>query len=1199
MNRSDQLKYCTTCLNKKFNPLKGLVCGLTEEIADFDPKCNDYKPDGSPASQKLLQPVRIITYNPVTKPAVRKKFEKITIKDIIQIISIVIPVVLLLRLNNYIYSYSNSFWGDLNFIFTIVASSILLLLLREKKIINYSWQNTALYIVIFTFLIPIFNLIYLSVSSTNEFYESSDYVQISLLVWILSLVFAVFSIAISLPLSLLMEDNGRNIRLNPLISLALLIFLWIIENDIFITEGYKKWDSNSQIEWQDFRGNPNYLSEAHAAISSYFKYRFPEENADSLRVETIMLTHRSWTKASNNESERVLRHEQYHFHISEVYARIFRKELASIPKEKLTREKIEELYRQYLAKLNAKQNLYDRETNHSLNIENQKDWEYDIDSMLNVYTLYSVPLVYYSLPEKLEGNYFKSINLNAYYRIVGETPIDSALARKTTHYRLLYEDNRLVRVEYHPINTLYYSERYFNTPAISIKYENDDTEQWEFCDHNGSPFKNNDSIFSMRILRESSKLIITHFDDNGKNCEDVNGVAKTERELDYNGRIRIARFYNLSGKQIRNKEGFYIKVFKYNDKGQFTDQSFFNEYTQPEMVNGAARISYKYDQAGHISEISSYDPYGRICPYDEQIAISSYQYDLMGNIISQWHRKPNYNTYVDENGIAFSYFVYDEFSNLTEESHYGLNKNLIITDNITGKIRKKYDSKGRVIMVESFDAYENYLNDNNETCRTEIFYNECDQIVREKRYTADTTGTVIPAYNVFYTYDRNKNVNQKHFYNSLLKPVQDKSGFHKICMKHDNKGNLIQTDYYGSQTQLKPIFCKVTTIRYKYDERSNVTEKTYFNKNHQPSLNENKVAGERYKYDISNNIIEIEYLNAEMATSDCADGYAFINFVWDVKGNLISETHLDKTKKITENRSGIAINKYEYDNFNNLIFWGCCDKNNMLTGKFRNGVAYIKYFYNEDNKIMNISHYNAENNLQLTDEGYATEIIDYDFSGNIIRKSYYNEFEQLTNKKNGIAVFEYQYDINNNLIAEMYLNDKFELTEDSSGNAINNWVYDRNGNVTETYSYGKNPANIEKINRGPFSGKQMQNYRNQEYSISRNNNSQSVITYHPNGRIKSKVAYSNGKPEGIYTEWYPDGEVESTIEYHNGQRNGVTTEYFKNGNKSMEMIYINNTVVHKSEKTWYENGVLRSEYKDNLFITYDKRGNIIETHPAK
>ncbi|MFD0989910.1 hypothetical protein ACFQ1R_07370 [Mariniflexile jejuense] len=45
MTREQHLSYCKICLNRKMDIKKGLVCNLTNEIADFEETCENFKED--------------------------------------------------------------------------------------------------------------------------------------------------------------------------------------------------------------------------------------------------------------------------------------------------------------------------------------------------------------------------------------------------------------------------------------------------------------------------------------------------------------------------------------------------------------------------------------------------------------------------------------------------------------------------------------------------------------------------------------------------------------------------------------------------------------------------------------------------------------------------------------------------------------------------------------------------------------------------------------------------------------------------------------------------------------------------------------------------------------------------------------------------------------------------------------------------
>lgn len=47
MTRQEHLAFCSVCTNRSFNPKFGIVCGLTKEVANFDPTCADFKEDAA------------------------------------------------------------------------------------------------------------------------------------------------------------------------------------------------------------------------------------------------------------------------------------------------------------------------------------------------------------------------------------------------------------------------------------------------------------------------------------------------------------------------------------------------------------------------------------------------------------------------------------------------------------------------------------------------------------------------------------------------------------------------------------------------------------------------------------------------------------------------------------------------------------------------------------------------------------------------------------------------------------------------------------------------------------------------------------------------------------------------------------------------------------------------------------------------
>ncbi len=147
-----------------------------------------------------------------------------------------------------------------------------------------------------------------------------------------------------------------------------------------------KWDADRPLKWSDFKGTPDPNSEYGALTYSGFRYSYqyksgPEGTEVLFDVETFFDKNSSWVR---KETDALLRHEQIHFDITELHARRLRKALRAYKVK--GSETFEEDIKEIAAKVNRErdemQNLYDSETNHSLNTEEQRKWEGKVAKLL-------------------------------------------------------------------------------------------------------------------------------------------------------------------------------------------------------------------------------------------------------------------------------------------------------------------------------------------------------------------------------------------------------------------------------------------------------------------------------------------------------------------------------------------------------------------------------------------------------------------------------------------------------------------------------------------------------------------------------------------------------------------------------------------------------------------------------------------------
>ena len=145
-----------------------------------------------------------------------------------------------------------------------------------------------------------------------------------------------------------------------------------------------KWDKNYKLKWEDFKGKIDRSDETIGAMcSSYLKIKnlgWKKSNGYFL-IWAVFDMSDSWSKLKKNKD--ALKHEQGHFDITEIYARLLRKKLNNkrFKKNKLSRE-IEFIFDEFEKEKNDYQDLYDKETDHSRNTEKQAEWYLKIEKQL-------------------------------------------------------------------------------------------------------------------------------------------------------------------------------------------------------------------------------------------------------------------------------------------------------------------------------------------------------------------------------------------------------------------------------------------------------------------------------------------------------------------------------------------------------------------------------------------------------------------------------------------------------------------------------------------------------------------------------------------------------------------------------------------------------------------------------------------------
>jgi len=142
-------------------------------------------------------------------------------------------------------------------------------------------------------------------------------------------------------------------------------------------EDYIEWDAERPLTWADFKGIPAKDSPNAALTSSGILADFSFGSKGlSFKIKCRFNKNRSWVKI---KTDVILKHEQGHFDITEIFARKFNKALLEYSyNDKTVQNDLQKIYQDILNEHQQWQILYDKETNHSINLEMQRNWEVKI-----------------------------------------------------------------------------------------------------------------------------------------------------------------------------------------------------------------------------------------------------------------------------------------------------------------------------------------------------------------------------------------------------------------------------------------------------------------------------------------------------------------------------------------------------------------------------------------------------------------------------------------------------------------------------------------------------------------------------------------------------------------------------------------------------------------------------------------------------
>lgn len=130
------------------------------------------------------------------------------------------------------------------------------------------------------------------------------------------------------------------------------------------------------LEWSDFQGIPSNPTLSASSAIEIMLVRQRSAHTTHYLVKVVFHKEQSWTITKNPY---ILKHEQTHFNLAEVYARILRYRIHNLSDYK----EICKIYDQTMEEWSKADDMYDVRTGNSQNKEEQEKWDKDILTQLS------------------------------------------------------------------------------------------------------------------------------------------------------------------------------------------------------------------------------------------------------------------------------------------------------------------------------------------------------------------------------------------------------------------------------------------------------------------------------------------------------------------------------------------------------------------------------------------------------------------------------------------------------------------------------------------------------------------------------------------------------------------------------------------------------------------------------------------------
>ncbi|MHA7057132.1 hypothetical protein ACWGOQ_0007935 [Aquimarina sp. M1] len=774
-----------------------------------------------------------------------------------------------------------------------------------------------------------------------------------------------------------------------------------------------KW-SDRPVNWLDFQQVDQIDDEFDATIFSNI-YCPNSIDYDTPLVYAFMDPNQSKRLKDSVLDPQLLKHEQYHFNITEYHARLLRKQIVQRGEENISTAALQVLYDQYDQERASMQFEYDDVSKHNVDFKKQRYWELKIDDLLRQTAYYKNPNVFsYYNYTKQSTEYYKHVYHTLDHQILTSYPTSEVDHIKGDCYKVVRNDGEVV-VEYYKDGELT-NGGIFKTAITKINTLDEINTEIRY--YNKDLTLNTISKRSIvKTVRNENNDIISSYYDANDNPVVHKSIHKTVWKYDPKTKKRYSTYYDIHGNSTTNNDLVFHEKREFDNQGRTIKiANFDSEHKPMNDKDYVAIYNYVFGETHKVKRARLYDKDGSFAMHINEYNMH-YTYDERGNLIKFVNLDQNGDQTENNEGICIYKYSYDIQDNYTSVKRYNAAELPVIGNDDYFMQVWDYDYKNRIDFTAKY--YDGYVLafDNNRNGATKY------------EYINDSTYLVlnVDAYDTIFEND---------------------FGF-AIRKQHKNaKGEIVKEIFLDKQECFALSADGVEIHEYAYNKNGNVIQETRLDSLGKSKTYSFDISTTRWEYDSHNNKTKTTYYNAEETLANARQNVSYHFFTYNKDNLIIERTNYDKNMKPTL-LDGVFRTTY----FPNIFGQDTLVKEFNTKNKLIKGVSITRYAYNQYGKIMRQTYYNSKNQRTSYNSISTIEYL-YDHRQRHIGSKYYNIYNQPTHDENGIFHEKQTLNTAGNITSYEYFNKKGLPTTGPYGYHKVNYEYNDSDMLVKESTYG-------------------------------------------------------------------------------------------------------------------------------------------------